>query len=329
MKTVPHEPLILGNELLPQHILGPVKEVFARAREMGAPPVRNIVVESEASAWKQILLGLALNHRRRTVLVFRSMEALELAGRLSIGGALPFPPSSIRALRASEAASTDHRETSGMDPARLAEILDSGWTSLHLEPAAAWRKILGTRGMMELLVELASVLKLPVVIDDGGNLLLPPEMTGESLREAFLGLSTLPRWADPEMLRTGQEQGMENSVRISAALGRLPEGDFPGSWNLSLSDNTTRWTLRGLSGEVSETSGPGAGKSTGILRLPSWLHLDLARPGSPGRELLELWNRKASTGLLWIPNLRPDGLEAVLALRRSVLVDGPVLPPGD
>jgi len=331
LKTAPPESPVLGSDALPESILRPVEEVFARAQGMGAPPVEAVIVEDRDGNWSRLLLDLPLSRRRRTVLVFRSAGALNLAGRLSVGGALPFPPSSLRAGRAAEAASREVPGLPAMDPARLDEIRSRGWIPLLPEPLQAWRKILGARGMMELFGELADAVGIPAALDDSGFLYLPPEIPDSTIRDAFPRLPSRPIWACPEMLQIGGLLESKAPVieLISAALGRLPEGDFPGSFRLWCSSKPLRWELQGLPGSVADAVDPENPPDADILRLPSWLHLDLGTPGTPGMELLKLWGRLPRSFRLWIPNLRSDGLEAVLALKRSILVDGPVLPRGN
>ncbi len=326
MKTALSEPKIPGGENFAEGILRSVQHVFLQAQEEGAPAVDSVFIEDESGGWRDLLLASPLETRGCSVIVYRSAEALDFAGRLATGGAIPFPPSTLRAIDACRAANRSC-EAPVSDPVAIREMLDRGWSLLSLQPESLWREVIGRRAMLWLLEELARGLgKIPGI--HGLSILLPPDVSGREIREAWSCLEVRPSWAVEEMLAIGGQPGLEGRFSIGGRLARLPEGDFPGRWRLSDEGGSLRWELEGLEARVASGLRPSDGGAGEILRLPSWLHLDLGTAGSPGRELLGFWKGEAESPQPWIPNLGPEGLSAVLALGRSILVDGPIVPPG-
>lgn len=326
MKTAPSEPKILGGENFAEEMLRSVQHVFLQAQVEGAPAVDSVFIEDKSEGWRDLALALPVESRWRSVILYQSAEALDFSGRLAIGGALPRPPSTLRAIDASWAASRG-RKLRVSDPVALSELRNRGWSVLCLQPWVLWREALGFRAVISLLTELAGALENTPVVE-GSSLLLPPDVDRGEIFEAWKGLKRRPPWALEKMLKINGEPCLKEGLSIGGRLASLPEGDFPGRWRLAENGESFRWELEGLEARLGSGLVPSDGGAGEILRLPSWLHLDLGTAGSPGRELLGFWKGEAESPQPWIPNLGPDGLSAVLALGRSILVDGPTVPPG-
>lgn len=320
--------LIRGGAVFPEASLSPIEAVFRKAIERGAPRPEAVVIEDDKGSWRTLLLRLAPGERQGSVLVYQSAEALDFAGRLSIGGAMSFPPSTLKAESACRAAARN-RYFFPVDPLVLGEVRNLGWSPIRLQPDSVWRRILGFRAMLGLLADLAAGLGCQPMIDSEPALYLPAEMVND-LGGAWTDLKERPAWARAEMISGGDRPSPEEQDwgEFSGTLGRLPQGDLPGRWFLDSEGGRLHWRLEGLEATVIDGRDPEDPKAAEaeLIRLPSWLHLDLAHQGSPGNELLSVWGAAMGRGELWIPNLRKDGIDAVLGLGRSVFIDGPVLP---
>jgi len=322
LKVPPSEPPILGGESFAEGVFLSVRQVFSQARESGAPTVGAVIIEDPRGRWRDLLLGFPLEARIKSVLVYQSPSALDLAGRLSVGGALPFPPSTLRAVDASCAACREGR-IAVRDPAVFEEMRRLGCIELRLQPEALWKRVVGLRGMLSLLQELAEALgKTPGL--DALTMLLPRGLRRHEIRAAWMDLKTRPSWALEEMLEIDGEPKFSGTPTLKGRLAFLPEGEFAGLWTLD--EELAGWEFVEIQASIEDGLIPSDGGSAEFLRLPAWLSLDLELPGTPGRELLEFWKQDEAGPQPWISNLRADGLAVVLALGRRVLVDGPVVP---
>jgi len=300
-----------------------VGRVFRRALEKGAPEPGRILIEDEKGRWIRRLRSLPLHERKKTVLVYFSPASLDPAGRMFVGGAMAAPPSLVETEKVCRAV-----ETARSRPSPIQDFLleDPGNvpTKVFLRPRNLMKRVLGLRGIMDLLSDLAANLDAAAVVDSSPALLVWDREKTE-IRQAWEDAAR-PVWADQSHLGFDDDPDHGPGI-IEGMVAMLPDGRVFDLFSFQTRDG--HWRFEGRKGTLPECHDPEkiVDMPEEILRIPSWVACDLDRPASPGVCLLDESARAAehSGKMLWISNIGQKQLAPLLALGTPVLIDGPVL----
>ncbi len=191
---------VLGTATAPAASLAGVLE---RAVAGGAPAPAWAAAEDPGGAWIRAAAGLPPAERRRGVVGVANVEALVVAARLGVGGALWLPPSlagGVGALAAAAAAEAarDCTDSGLIDlvACGAGQLVAVSWVN-----APFWRQQLGEREMALLLAELAEGLGVLPAVLPWPALLLPRGPTEAEIEAAWRRLT-----ADCHVLSQGVEQ---------------------------------------------------------------------------------------------------------------------------
>jgi len=345
---------------LPEALRGGLDSVIAGALAGGAPEPAWVAADDGHGAWVAEVAGRPAAQRGRGVVAAASADALAMAQRLGVGGAMWLPPSSLAAIEAFEAAAAAAPPALEFDPAVVEALgTDAAIRIVSFAGRGFWRVQLGDRALAVLLTELAAAVGAPAAIVPWPALLLSDRLAA-GMSEAWRELASSSGGAFPGLIVTPLTVGTMGEVGVLQAAYRalvgggseaeatgsigpqpvheLPQGRRVGSsegWlaaPFEVGAERCRWELEGEGGpgvveEVLSATEVAESEGVAAVRVPGWACGGL-RPGTPaGLLITRLAEDAARRGLpLWIPNLNNVGLRFVLGLPGRLWVDGSAVP---
>lgn len=214
---------------------GAIGAVFEQAMAAGASEPSWAVVADSGRNWVGEVASTSADERARGVVVVHSEDALVLAIRLGIGGALWLPPSTAGAAAALAAANAQAADVGpSLDPwlADLVSAPDQRLDVVTWNHREFWRCQVGERRMAALLALLAADLgALPLVLP-WPALLLPAGGDRQRIEEAWEALSTRFQVASEgiSVIPCGAREGHCGAAAAAlSALATLPDRPLHGS----------------------------------------------------------------------------------------------------
>ncbi|HOC44207.1 MAG TPA: hypothetical protein PKJ99_14415 [Thermoanaerobaculales bacterium] len=216
---------------------GSLASVLERAVADGAPEPSWAAVEDPAGAWLHAVAALPAAERARGVVAVTTEEALVLAARLGVGGALWLPPSLAGAMDALQAAAAPvapggHPDVGPVDMVAAGErdLIAVSWAR-----RAFWRRQLGEPEMAALLAALADVLGvLPAVVPWPALVMPagPAEVEIEAAWRRVTGERQLPS-EGAEVIPVGRPRyhGDIAAAAMRALLDHVGRAPEPSSWS--------------------------------------------------------------------------------------------------
>lgn len=319
----------------------PLQLVLDRAIEQGAPRPGGLVFLDPKQKWRDTLCRLSLAERRGCIAVALDDHDLAHAVRWSIGGGVLLPVSLTRVAAACYAAHEACSIASWIgDPAVVAEMrLRADAVRLSLQPTEVWDVMVGQRGCLEILTDLALSLGQPALIESGPCLTLTGS-TPAAVEAAWKNLGGRPLWAADRTFLSIQGGDFEDNSNNQGADGtghgwpvaQWPSGKLVARWRVEPHDLMRPWRLETsdgntLSVEPVSTRLDMAEATAPILRVGGNVAFDLDREGSPGAIAVEALAREAdrSGRTLWIPGVSRHAATVIRRWGVAVWVDGPVL----
>jgi hypothetical protein len=215
---------------------GSLAGVLERAVAGGAPEPLWAAVEDPDGAWLRAVAALPAAERARGVVVVATEEALVLAARLGVGGALWMPPSLAGAMDALQAAAAPAVPGGHPDvgPVDLVAAGDRGLIAVGWARRSFWRRQLGEPEMAALLADLAEVLGvLPAVVPWPALVMPagPAEAEIESAWRRVTGERQLPS-EGVEVVQVGRPRyhGDIAAAAMRSLLDHPEEAPDPSSW---------------------------------------------------------------------------------------------------
>jgi len=150
---------------LPKAFHGGLDSVIAGALAGGAPEPPWVAADDGSGAWAAEVAARSGSERARGVVAVASAEAVAMAQRLGVGGALWLPPSYLAALDAFDAAGAAALPEFELDPAVVEALgTDAPIRIVSFADRGFWRVQLGDRALAVLLAELAAAVGAPPAI---------------------------------------------------------------------------------------------------------------------------------------------------------------------
>ncbi len=209
---------------LPDALRGGLNSVIAGALAGGAPEPSWVAADDGSGAWVAEVAGRSGAQRARGVVAAASADAVAMAQRLGVGGAMWLPPSSHAAIEAFEAAAAPPPALE-FDPAVVEALgTDAAISIVSFVDRGFWRLQLGDRTLAFLLTELAAAVGAPAAILPWPALLLSGrEAAGASA--AWRELASERSGAVPDLAVTALTAGAMGKVgMLDAAYGALLKG---------------------------------------------------------------------------------------------------------
>ncbi len=209
---------------LPDALRGGLDSVIAGVLAGGAPEPSWVATDDGSGAWVAEVAGRSGAQRARGVVAAASADAVAMAQRLGVGGAMWLPPSSHAAIEAFEAAAAPPPALE-FDPAVVEALgTDAAISIVSFVDRGFWRLQLGDRTLAFLLTELAAMVGVPAAILPWPALLLSGrEAAGASA--AWRELASERSGAVPDLAVTALTTGAMGKVgMLDAAYGALLKG---------------------------------------------------------------------------------------------------------
>ena len=238
---------------LPETLRGGLDSVISGALASGAPEPSWVATDDGSGDWVSEVAGRSGAQRARGVVAGASADAVAMAQRLGIGGAMWLPPSSLAAMEAFEAAAAAALPALDFDPAVVEALgADAAIRILTFGDRGFWRVQLGDRALAVLLAELAGVVGAPAAILPWPALLLSDQLSvgvSEAWREAASSSGrAVPGLIATELTVGGMGKGgvlqaaykalVDGASEVEAAgsigpqpVYELPQGRRVGWWN--------------------------------------------------------------------------------------------------
>jgi len=192
---------------LPKALRGGLDSVIAGALAGGAPKPSWVVVDDGDRAWVAEVAGRPAAQRVRGVVAAASADAVAMAQRLGVGGAMWLPPSSLAAMEAFEAAAAAAPPALEFDPAVVETLgTDTAIRIVSFADRGFWRVQLSDRALAVLLTELAFAVGAPAAIVPWPALLLSDRLS-VAVSEAWRELASSSGGAVPGLIATGLTVG--------------------------------------------------------------------------------------------------------------------------
>jgi len=219
---------------LPEALRGGLDSVIAGALAGGAPEPSFVAADDGTGSWVVEVAGRPAAQRGRGVVAAASADALAMAQRLGVGGAMWLPPSSLATIEAFEAAAAAPPPALEFDPAVVEALgTDAGIRIVSLAGRGFWRVQLGDRALAVLLTELAAAVGAPAAILPWPALLLS-DLLAVDVSEAWRELASSCGGAVPGLIvtpltvRATGEGGVLEAV-YSALVEGASEAEVEGS----------------------------------------------------------------------------------------------------
>lgn len=150
---------------LPDALRGGLDNVIAGALAGGGPEPSWVAADDGSGAWVEEVATRSGAERARGVVAAASLEAVVIAQRLGVGGALWLPPSFLAVMGAFETAAETEVTVLEFDPA-VVEVLgsDGAICILSFADREFWRVQLGDRALAVLLTDLATAVGAPAAV---------------------------------------------------------------------------------------------------------------------------------------------------------------------
>ena len=210
---------------LPEALRGGLDSVISGALAGGAPEPSWVAADDGSGDWVSEVAGRSGAQRARGVVAGASADAVAMAQRLGIGGAMWLPPSSLAAMEAFEAAAAAALPALDFDPAVVEALgADAAIRIVTFGDRGFWRVQLGDRALAVLLAELAGAVGAPAAIVPWPALLLSDRLAvGTS--ETWRGLTSSSGGAAPGLIATDLTVGaMGERGVLQAAYKALVDG---------------------------------------------------------------------------------------------------------
>ena len=214
---------VLGR--LPEALRGGLDSVISGALAGGAPEPSWVAADDGYGAWVAEVAGRPAAQRMRGVVAAASADALAMAQRLGVGGAMWLPPSSLAAIEAFEAAASTAPPAFEFDSAVVGTFgTDAPIQIVSFSDRDFWRVQLGERALAVLLAELAGVVGAPAAILPWPALLLSDQLS-VGVSEAWRELASSSGGAVPRLVATDLTVGaMGEGGVLQAAYKALVDG---------------------------------------------------------------------------------------------------------
>jgi len=187
---------------LPEALRGGLDSVISGALAGGAPEPSWVAADDGSGGWVAEVAGWPAAQRVRGVVAAASADALAMAQRLGVGGAMWLPPSSLAAIEAFEAAAAAAPPALEFDPAVLEALgADAPIRIVSFADREFWRVQLGDRALAGLLTELAAAVGAPAAILPWPALLLSDRLA-VAASEGWGGLASSSGGAVPSLIAT-------------------------------------------------------------------------------------------------------------------------------
>jgi hypothetical protein len=187
---------------LPEALRGGLDSVISGALAGGAPEPSWVAADDGSGGWVSEVAGRSAAERVRGVVAAASADALAMAQRLGVGGAMWLPPSSLAAIEAFEAAAAAVPPAPEYDPAVLEALgADAPIRIVSFAGREFWRVQLGDRTLAVLLTELAAAIGAPAAILPWPALLLSSRLPA-GVSEAWRELASSIGGAVPGLIAT-------------------------------------------------------------------------------------------------------------------------------
>jgi hypothetical protein len=209
---------------LPEALRGGLDSVIAGALAGGAPEPAWVAADDGHGAWVAEVAGRPAAQRGRGVVAAASADALAMAQRLGVGGAMWLPPSSLAAIEAFEAAAAAAPPALEFDPAVVEALgTDAAIRIVSFAGRGFWRVQLGDRALAVLLTELAAAVGAPAAILPWPALLLSDRWAVD-VSEAWRELASSSGGAFPGLIVTPLTVGTMGEVGVLQAAYRALVG---------------------------------------------------------------------------------------------------------
>jgi len=210
---------------LPEALRGGLDSVISGALAGGAPEPSWVAADDGYRAWVAEVAGRPVAERARGVVAAASANALVMAQRLGVGGAMWLPPSSLAAIEAFEAAAAAARPALEFDPAVVEALgTDAPIRIVSFADRRFWRVQLGDHALAVFLTELAVAVGAPPAILPWPALLLSDRLS-VGVSEAWRELASSSGGAFPGLIFTESTVGaMGEGGVLQAVYSALAEG---------------------------------------------------------------------------------------------------------
>lgn len=210
---------------LPEALGGGLDSVIAGALAGGAPEPSWVAADDGSGDWVSEVAGRSGAQRARGVVAGASADAVAMAQRLGIGGAMWLPPSTLAAMEAFEAAAQASLPVLDFDPAVVEALgADAAIRIVTFGDRRFWRVQLGDRALSVLLAELAAAVGSPAAIVPWPALLLSDRLA-VGVSETWRELTSSSGGAVPSLIATDLTVGaMGEGGVLHAAYSALVDG---------------------------------------------------------------------------------------------------------
>jgi len=214
---------VLGR--LPDALRDGLDSVIAGALAGGAPKPSWVAADDGSGGWVAEVAGRSGAERARGVVAAASAEALTMAQRLGVGGAIWLPPSSLAALEAFETAAAAEVPALEFDPAVVETLgTEASIGIVSFVNREFWRVQLGDRTLAVLLAELAAAVGAPAAIVPWPALMLSDREAAD-VSDAWGHLASARGGAIPDLAVTPLPATLMAKVgMLDAAYKALLEG---------------------------------------------------------------------------------------------------------
>ncbi len=219
---------------LPEALRGGLDSVISGALSGGAPEPSWVAADDGYGVWVAEVAERPAAQRAAGVVAAASADAVAMAQRLGVGGAMWLPPSSLATIEAFKAAAAAAPPALEFDPAVLEALgAEAPVRIVSFADREFWRVQLGERALAVLLKELAAAIGAPAAILPWPALLLSsrlPAGVSEAWRESASSIGgAVPGLIITELTVGAMREGGMLQAAYRALVGGASEAEVAGS----------------------------------------------------------------------------------------------------